>query len=345
MNAPLSDVRILEMEGIGPVPWAGMMLQGMGAKVTRVMRPAPADMGIARQQQFELQNHGKQLVHADLKTEAGRDIVLKLLASSDILLEGMRPGVMERLGLGPGICHAHNPSLVYGRMAGWGQSGPLAQTVGHDINYIATSGVLHAIGRADGVPTVPLNLIGDFGAGGMLLIAGVLAALTRARGTGQGCVVDAAMVDGALAMLAPILGRWQAGQWRDQRESNLFDGGAHFYTTYPTADSKAVAVGAIEPRFYAALSRGLGLSEAGLPAQHDESAWPAMRQRLAALFAMHDQAHWCRVFEGTEACVSPVLSLAELPEHPHFQARANFGERDGVLHVRPAPRFSEASWM
>lgn len=341
MSGPLSGMRILEMEAIGPVPWAGMMLQGMGATVTRVMRPTPANMGIAQQPRFELQNHGKQLVHVDLKAEAGRDTVLTLLESSDILLEGLRPGVMERLGLGPAICHARNPALVYGRMTGWGQSGPLAQTVGHDINYIATSGVLHAIGRADGTPTVPLNLIGDFGAGGMLLIAGVLAALHQARSTGRGCVVDAAMVDGALAMLAPILGRWQAGQWVDQRESNLFDGGAHFYTTYATADGKAVAVGAIEPRFYAALLRGLGLADTDLPAQHERSAWPAMRQRLATLFARHDQAHWCHVFDGTEACVSPVLSLAELPAHPHFQARASFGEHDGVLHVAPAPRFFE----
>jgi alpha-methylacyl-CoA racemase len=247
------------MESIGPVPWAGMLLAGMGAEVTRLRRPVAADMGIPRDARFEIQNHGKRTATADLKTPQGHDDALAHIQDAHILLEGLRPGVMERLGLGPDVCRERNPSLVYGRATGWGQSGPLAQTVGHDINYLAATGVLHAIGSADAPPTVPLNLIGDFGAGGMLLVSGVLAALVQARATGKGCVVDAAIVDGALALMAPILGRWQEGQWHDARERNLFDGGAPFYATYATADGKAVAVGAIEPRFYAALLAGLGL--------------------------------------------------------------------------------------
>lgn len=339
MSGPLAGVRVLEMEAPGPVPWAGMMLANMGAAVTRIERPTPADMGVPRDPRFELTRHGKQALAADLKTEAGRAIVLDQVAQADILLEGLRPGVMERLGLGPDACRARNAALVYGRVTGWGQAGPLAHTVGHDINYLAASGVLHAIGPEAGPPAVPLNLIGDFGAGGMLLVAGVLAALLQARASGQGQVVDAAMVDGALSMLAPILGRWQAGQWRDRRASNLLDGGAHFYTTYATADNKAVAVGAIEPRFYAALLHGLGLDARSLPGQHDQASWPRMRTMLAEIFARHPRDHWADVFQGTEACVSPVLSLAELPRHPHFMARSSFRQVDGVLHPAPSPRF------
>ena len=340
MNGPLAGVRVLEMETVGPVPWAGMMLADMGARVIRVARPVAADMGIARDARFELTLRGKQSVMADLKTEAGRETALALVADADVLLEGMRPGVMERLGLGPQACWQRNAALVYGRITGWGQAGPLAQEVGHDINYLALSGVLHAIGPADGPPTVPLNLIGDFGAGGMLLLVGVMAALLQARASGQGQVVDAAMVDGALAMLAPILGRWQAGQWHDRRASNLLDGGAHFYTTYATADGQAVAVGAIEPRFYAALLLGLGMQDEALPAQHVQTAWPDMRARFAAIFAQHTREHWLQVFEGTEACVTPVLSLAEACRHPHFTVRGNFQNVEQVLHPAPAPRFS-----
>ncbi len=339
MSAPLAGVRVLEVESIGPVPWAGMLLAGMGAEVTRLRRPVAADMGIPRDARFEIQNHGKRTTTADLKTPQGRDAALDLVQDAHILLEGLRPGVMERLGLGPDICRERNPSLVYGRATGWGQSGPLAQTVGHDINYLAATGVLHAIGSADAPPTVPLNLIGDFGAGGMLLVSGVLAALVQARATGKGCVVDAAIVDGALALMAPILGRWQEGQWHDARERNLFDGGAPFYATYATADGKAVAVGAIEPRFYAALLAGLGLDASTLAPQHDQASWPRMRERFAGIFAQHDRAHWCRVFEGTEACVSPVLSLSELAAHPHLRARTSLVDRGGILHPAPAPRF------
>ncbi|MCD0502827.1 CaiB/BaiF CoA transferase family protein [Bordetella petrii] len=340
MNGPLAGLRVLELEAIGPVPWAGMMLADMGATVLRVERPLAADMGVPRDPRYELTARGKQAMAADLKTEAGRQAVLDKVAHSDVLLEGLRPGVLERLGLGPDACWQRNPALVYGRVTGWGQDGPLASAVGHDINYLAASGALHAIGPADGPPAVPLNLIGDFGGGGMLLLVGVMAAVFEARSSGRGQIVDAAMVDGALAMLAPILGRWQAGQWHDQRASNLLDGGAHFYTTYATSDGKAVAVGAIEARFYAALIAGLGLDIQSLPPQHDQASWPAMRKRLAAIFVQHTRQHWNQVFDGTEACVTPVLSLAEAGTHPHLAARGSFVELDGVLHPAPAPRFS-----
>ena len=340
MSGPLSGIRVLEMEAIGPVPWAGMMLADMGADVLRIDRPSAADMGLARDERFEFNARGKRTAQADVKTAEGRDAVLALVSRADVLLEGLRPGVMERLGLGPDACLARNPALVYGRMTGWGQTGPLAQAVGHDINYIATTGVLHALGAADGAPPVPLNLVGDFGGGGMLLVAGVLAALLEARGSGRGQVVDAAMVDGSLALMAPLLGRWQAGDWQDRREANLLDGGAHFYRSYETADGRYVAVGAIEPRFYAALLEGLGLSGEQLPEQHDRAAWPGMRERFAALFRRHSRDHWRAVFEGTEACVSPVLSLSELGAHPHLAERGSFVEVDGALHPAPAPRFS-----
>ena len=340
MTGPLAGLRVLEMEAIGPVPWAGMMLADMGADVVRIDRPEAQDMGMRRDERFQFAGRGKRSVLVDLKTPEGRDLVLDLAERADVLLEGLRPGVMERLGLGPADCMARNPALVVGRMTGWGQSGPLAQAVGHDINYIATTGVLHAIGPADGPPTVPLNLIGDFGGGGMLLLVGVLAALLESRTSGKGQVVDAAMVDGSLALLAPILGQWQAGDWSDRRQANWLDGAAPFYTTYSTSDGGHVAVGAIEPRFYAALLEGLGLQDEALPRQHDKAAWPALRERFAAIFRRRPRDHWTTVFDGTEACVSPVLSFAEAAAQPHLAARGNFVEIDGAVHPAPAPRFA-----
>ena len=337
---PLSGLRVLEIESIGPVPWAGMMLSDWGADVLRVDRPDPPDMGEPRDVRHEVTQRGRRSLVVDLKRPEGVQEVLQLVARADLLLEGMRPGVMERLGLGPEVCLACNPRLIYGRMTGWGQDGPLAQTVGHDINYIATTGVLHTIGKAGQPPVPPLNLLGDFGGGAMLLVSGVLAALHEAKTSGRGQVVDAAMVDGTLSLLAPVIGRWQGGSWRDEREANLFDGGAPFYTTYATADGQAVAVGAIEPRFYAALLHGLGLSAHDLPAQHDRAAWPALRARFAAVFARETRDHWAQVFEGTEACVSPVLSLSEAVQHPHLKARRSLTEVDGVVQPAPAPRFS-----
>ena len=339
-SGPLAGLRVLEIEAIGPVPWAAMMLSDLGADVLRVDRPTPPDLGLERDTRYQVTGRGRRSVVVDLKAAEGVEQVLRMAGRADILLEGMRPGVMERLGLGPDPCMVRNPKLVYGRMTGWGQRGFLADTVGHDINYIATTGVLHAIGRAGEPPVVPLNLVGDFGGGGMLLAFGVLAALHEARDSGVGQVVDAAIVDGSLAMLAPVIGRWQSGGWSDERESNVLDGGAPFYRTYASSDGNAVAVGALEPRFYAALLQGLGLSGESLPRQHDRSSWPVMRDRFAAIFAQHPRDHWIRVFAGSEACVSPVLSLAEMAQDAHIRGRKSLVDVDGVLQPAPAPRFS-----
>lgn len=337
---PLAGVKVLEIEAIGPVPWTGMMLADMGADVLRVDRPAPPDMGVERDDRYQLAQRGRRAVIADLKTPGGVEAVLHLVSRADVLIEGMRPGVMERLGLGPDACFAANPALVYGRMTGWGQEGPLASAVGHDINYIGLAGVLGAIGTPDRPPPVPLNLVGDYGGGGMLLAYGVLAALLEARQSGQGQVVDAAMIDGSLSMMAPVLGRHQGGEWLAQRGANLLDGGAPFYATYTCADGKFVAVGAIEPRFYRALLQGLELDPATLPAQMDRAAWPPLRARFTALFLQRTRDQWCERFEGTQACVTPVLLVDELPSHPHLAQRGNFVEVEGVLHPAPAPRLS-----
>jgi len=339
-RGPLAGLRVLEIEAIGPVPWAAMMLADLGADVLRIDRPAPPDLGVERDGRYEVSSRGRRSLVVDLKSAEDVEKVLGLAARADVLLEGMRPGVMERLGLGPDACLARNARLVYGRMTGWGQDGPLAHTVGHDINYIAATGVLHAIGRGGEPPVQPLNLAGDFGGGGLLLAFGVLAALHERASSGRGQVVDAAMVDGSLSLLAPVIGRWQHGEWLDERESNLLDGGAHFYRTYGTSDGKAVAVGAIEPRFYAAFLKGLGLADDSLPGQHDRAEWPRMRERIAEIFVQHPRDHWVKVFAGTEACVSPVLSLSEMAQHPHLRARRSLIEIDGILQPAPAPRFS-----
>lgn len=339
---PLRGLRVLEFEAIGPVPWAAMMLADMGADVLRIARPAPVDMGIARDLRHETVLRGRRSVTANLKDPAARDAVLTLTRNAHVLLEGHRPGVMERLGLGPDACLAASPALVYGRMTGWGQQGPLAQAVGHDINYIGLTGVLHAVGTAD-KPVLPLNLIGDFGGGAMLLALGVLAAVLEARTSGQGQVVDAAMVDGSLLLMAPILGRVATGEWLDRRESNLLDGGAPFYGVYETRDGRHMAVGAIEPAFYAALLAGLGLAPDALPPQHDRTAWPETRRCFAALFVTRTRDAWCAIFDGTEACVTPVLSLAEVPGHAHHVARESFVQVGGVRQPAPAPRFSRTT--
>jgi alpha-methylacyl-CoA racemase len=339
-TGPLAGLRVLEIESIGPVPWACMMLSNLGAQVIRIERPVTSELNQGLDPKFQLTGQGREKVPLDLKTAPGIEAALRLVSHADVLLEGMRPGVMERLGLGPQICHDRNPKLVYGRMTGWGQSGPLAQTAAHDINYIGLTGVLHAIGPRHGMPIVPLNLMGDFGGGAMLLLFGVLAALLESRNSGKGQVVDAAIVDGCTAMLAPIFGRLQSGQWLDQRESNLLDGGAPFYGTYATADGRYVAVGAIETPFYADLLRGLGLDAQELPLQHDRSAWPVLRERFAQVFNQRTRDEWCAVFSDSQACVTPVLSLNEAAVHPHQQARQAFVEIDGVAHPAPAPRFS-----
>lgn len=331
---PLAGLTVIEMAGIGPGPFCGMLLADMGARVIRVERRdgppgSPADV-TAR---------GRQSVALDLKQPAAVAAVLRLVERADALLEGFRPGVMERLGLGPDACHARNPRLVYGRMTGWGQHGPYAPTAGHDINYIAISGALDAIGTAE-TPVPPLNLVGDYGGGGMLLGLGMLAALLHAARSGQGQVVDAAMSDGAALLMAPIYGMRAAGRWGAPRGGNLLDGGAPFYGVYRCADGRHLAVGPIEPQFFAEFLARLGLPAEDFAARNDAAHWPALRARIAAALATRTRYAWAATFDGSDACVAPVLSMAEAPAHPHNAARGTFFERDGVVQPAPAPRFS-----
>jgi alpha-methylacyl-CoA racemase len=336
---PLQGLRVVELAGIGPGPHAAMVLADLGADVVRVDRPAgglqPGDPS-----RPDPTLRGRRRVSADLKEPAGRETVLRLVEHADVLIEGYRPGVAERLGVGPADCHARNPRLVYGRMTGWGQDGPMARAAGHDINYVSLTGALHAIGRADGRPVLPLNLVGDFGGGSMLLLVGVLAALWEARSSGQGQVVDAAMVDGASLLMQMTWAFYGQGQWVDARESNLLDGGTPFYDTYACADGRHVAVGPLEPKFYAQLLAGLGLDATELPAQNDPAGWPTLRARFTAAFATRTRDEWAAVFDGTDGCVTPVLGLAEVAEHPHLKARGTVVAPDGVPQAAPAPRFS-----
>jgi alpha-methylacyl-CoA racemase len=334
---PLHGVKVVEIAGLGPCPYACMLLADAGADVLRVVRPGPAPADGA---DWDLLNRSRPSVAVDLKHPEAAELVLELVAGADALVEGMRPGVAERLGIGPDACMATNPKLVYGRMTGWGQEGPLASSVGHDIDYIALSGALWAIGREGDRPVPPLNLVGDFGGGGAFLAFGVLAALLEARASGSGQVVDAAMVDGSASLLTMAHSFWATGISKEQRGVNLLDTGAHFYEVYETRDGGFVAVGAIEPQFYAALLEGLGLTGEALPAQMDRSAWPSMKARFAALFAARTRDEWEAVFDGTEACVAPVLSPLEAARHPHNRARRTFVEVAGVSQPAPAPRFS-----
>jgi alpha-methylacyl-CoA racemase len=340
-SGPLRGIRVLEMAGIGPAPFACMLLADLGADVLRIERPAagegePAHRGSSR---HIVTNRSRPALELDLKREADRQRALQLAANADVLVEGFRPGVMERLGLGPDACLAANPALVYGRMTGWGQDGPLAQVAGHDINYIALSGALHAIGPA-GKPVPPLNLVGDFGGGALYLAFGIASALLEVRRSGRGQVVDAAIVDGSLSLMGLVLGRWAAGVWQDERGANMLDGGAPWYDIYETADGKFVAVGAIEPQFYEELRRRLGEDLPDAQQRLDRAGWPALRQRLAAIFARRTRDEWCALLEATDACVSPVLGLAEVAAHPHNRARANLPALDGIVQPAPAPRFS-----
>jgi len=338
-TGPLNGIRIVEIAGIGPGPFAAMMLADLGAEVLRVERtvPARADAGIV---DGILRRNRAAVVVLDLKAERGVEALLKIVEKADALIEGFRPGVTERLGLGPDVCLARNPRLVYGRITGWGQEGPLARSAGHDIDYIALSGVLHAIGRPGVPPVPPINLVADFGGGGMLLAYGVVCALLEASRSGRGQVVDAAMVDGCAALMGLTMQLRHLGLWNDQRGTNMLDGGAHFYDAYETADGQYIAVGAIEPQFYAELVQRCGLDAEELPAQNDRSAWPAMKERFAALFRTRTRAEWCELLEGTDACVSPVLSLDEARRHPHNVHRGTFVEAFGVPQPAPAPRFS-----
>jgi alpha-methylacyl-CoA racemase len=338
-RGPLAGVRVVELAGIGPVPLAGMLLADLGADVVRVDRPDSAPLIPPRN---DIANRGKRSIVVDLKHPRGAGVVLDLAARANVLLEGLRPGVTERLGIGPGDCWARNPGLVYGRMTGWGQDGPLAQAAGHDIGYIAITGALHAIGRAGGPPQPPVNYLGDFGGGSMFLALGVVAALWEARESGRGQVVDAAIVDGTAALATMTYSMLAGGAWRDERGVNLLDTGAPYYDVYETADGRHMAVGALEARFYAAFITLLfdGEPPAGLPAQHDIAAWPALRAALAARFAARTQAEWAKVFDGSDACVSPVVSLSEAPAHPHLAARGTYTKVDGITQPAPAPRFS-----
>jgi alpha-methylacyl-CoA racemase len=337
-DGPLHGLKVVELAGIGPGPFAAMLLADLGADVVRVDRVGPGSP-LTVDPRFDLLNRGKRSIAADLKQERGRELVLALTERADALIEGYRPGVAERLGIGPEAALARNPKLVYGRMTGWGQDGPLAGSAGHDITYLAVSGALHAIGRAGGPPQVPANLLGDFGGGSLYLVVGLLAALREAARTGRGQVVDAAITDGAAHLTTLLYGLSAAGQWRDERGVNLLDTGAPFYDVYPAADGRYLAVGALEPQFYAEFIRLLAPA-ADLPAQYDRARWPQLRAGIAAAFATRTQQEWAAVFEGTEACVAPVLSLAEAADHPHLAGRGTFTQRDGVVQPAAAPRFS-----
>lgn len=337
MTGVLEGLRIIEIAGLGPAPFCGMMLADHGAEVILIHRPGGAP------DPRDPLNRGRVLVEADLKTSEGAARVRELARTADGLFEGFRPKVMERLGLGPDVLLSDNPRLVYGRMTGWGQDGPLAQAPGHDINYIALSGALHAFGRAGEKPTPPVNAVGDFGGGGMLLAFGMVAGLLKAQRTGRGDVIDCAMTDGSALLMSMIWGFRQTIGWRDERGVNLLDTGAHFYETYATADGGHVAVGAIEPQFYAALRRATGLeADPDFDAQFDARAWPALKMKLASLFLTRTRDQWATLTEGSDACVTPVLSMAEAPDHPHNRARRRFVEREGVIQPAPAPRFASA---
>jgi alpha-methylacyl-CoA racemase len=337
---PLSGFRIVEFAGIGPAPMCCMLLADLGADIIRIDRLEPSGLGVPAPEKYKLLHRSRPAVAIDLKQERGVALALRLIQESDALVEGFRPGVMERLGLGPDHCLAVNPRIIYGRMTGWGQEGPLASIAGHDLDYIALAGVLHAIGRDGHKPTPPLNLVGDFGGGALFLAMGLLAALLETSRSGKGQVVDAAMVEGAAALMTPFFGLYAAGQMKLERGINTLDSGAFFYETYQCADGEYLAVAAIEPKFYAELVARLELDPAALPRQDDRARWPEGKAKLAAKFKTKSRNEWLRLFEGSDACVAPVLSLADAPRHPHALARRSFVPVDGVMQPVAAPRFS-----
>ncbi|HET9351163.1 MAG TPA: CaiB/BaiF CoA-transferase family protein [Burkholderiales bacterium] len=334
---PLQGIRVLEFESIGPAPFAGMLLADMGADVLVVERPAETDLGLKRERRQDVMMRGKRSVTLDLKRKTGSDVVLQLVSRADALIEGMRPGVMERLGLGPDEVLKRNPKLVYGRMTGWGQDGPLAPRAGHDINYIALAGVLHAFGGKGEAPVPPLNLVGDFGGGGMLLAFGVACGLIEAARSGRGQVIDVAMVEGASLLAAMFAGLLAARSWSEERGTNILDTGAPWYNVYETKDGKYVSIGSIEGRFYEELLRKLGVPDLG---QHDRNRWPEMKTLFEKVFRSKTCEEWCKVFEGSDACFAPVLSWSEARRDPHMVFRGNFIEAAGVQQPAPAPRFS-----
>jgi len=337
---PLNGVKMIEFGGIGPGPFCAMMLSDMGADVIRIERKGQLSL---TEPQYDVMMRNRRSISIDLRKPEGVAAVLKMIAKVDALQEGFRPGVMEKLGLGPDICLEINPVLVYGRMTGWGQDGPLARAAGHDINYISLSGALHTFGRKGEKPVAPLNLVGDFGGGGMLLAFGLVCALFEAQKSGRGQVVDAAMVDGSAALMAMIYGLRGAGLWADERGINLLDGGAHFYDTYETADGKYISVGSIEPQFYQLLLQHAAIEDPEFNDQLDLKKWPALKDKITEIFKAKTRDEWCRIMEGSDICFAPVLSLDEAPGHPHNRARNTFVEVDGVLQPAPTPRFSRTS--
>jgi len=335
---PLAGLRVVELQGIGPGPFCGMMLADMGAEIIRVDRSAAVGSGA---RSSDVLARGRKSVAVDLKNPEGVETVLKLVESADVLLEGFRPGVTERLGLGPDVCLARNPKLIYGRMTGWGQTGTMAHAAGHDINYISLSGVLHAIGEGNSRPTPPLNLVGDFGGGGMLLAFGIVAALYERATSGQGQVIDAAMTDGSALLMNSIFGLMSQGVWNQNRGSNLLDGGAHFYGTYETKDGKHVSLGSIEPQFYALLLEKTGLDQdPDLAKQMSRDDWPMLREKLAAVMATKTRDEWDAIMLGTDICYAPILNFEEAVDHPHNQARQTFVQSGDITQAAPAPRFS-----
>ena len=340
MAGPLAGITVVELAGLGPAPYCGMLLADMGAEVIRIDRAQNVSGGDPERPPGDLLARGRRSIGVDLKSPEGVDVVLRLVETADALIEGFRPGVSERLGIGPDECLARNPRLVYGRMTGWGQDGPYASTAGHDINYIALAGALDPIGRAGQPPTPPLNLVGDFGGGGMMLAFGVACGIIEARTSGEGQVIDAAMVDGAASLMTMTHGFRAMGVWNDERGTNMLDTGAHFYDVYETADGRYVSIGSIEPQFYAELLRLTGLEGEELPWQLDRAHWPAMKERLADIFRSKTRDEWCALMEGTDVCFAPVLSIPEAVAHPHNVARGTFVEVAGVPQPGPAPRFA-----
>ncbi len=337
---PLKGRTIIEIAGLGPGPFCAMLLADMGAEVIRVERPGGSGFAAAHNPKLDFLNRNKQCISINLKDTDGVATVLDMVAQADALLEGNRPGVMERLGLGPDDCLARNPRLVYGRMTGWGQEGPWKDAAGHDLNYVALSGALHPMGRAGEKPAIPLNLVGDFGGGGLLLAYGLVCALLEAAGSGEGQVVDAAMIDGAATLMASTFAALQADFWKEERGTNFLDGGAPFYEVYETADGRYISLGSIEPQFYAALLERLGEDAAGLENQWDMANWPAMKDRLAAVIRRRTRDDWDQIFAGADVCYAPVLAMSEVRHHPHHQARGSFLDDGEVWQPAPAPRFS-----
>jgi alpha-methylacyl-CoA racemase len=334
-SGPLAGIKVLEFAGIGPAPFCAMLLSDMGADIIRIDRkdapPRP---------KHQIQYRGRRSIALDLKNPEAIAACLKLIETADALIEGFRPGVMERLGLGPDAVHARNKKLVYGRMTGWGQTGPYAKTAGHDINYLAVTGALHMIGPKER-PVIPANLIADYGGGAMYLAFGIVSALLHAQKTGEGQVVDAAMIDGTVHMMAQVWGNFAGGAWKDERASNYTDGGAHFYNVYECADGKFIALGAIEPQFYKLMLATAGITDPEFDAQQDRAHWESLKTKLATVIKQKPRADWCALMEGTDVCFAPVLSLSEVPQHPLHQARGNFTTRDGIVQPTPAPRLSK----